>query len=771
MVNKTILGTSFDDFVDKQLSIRSKILSGEGSRDLEFNTYTTSRNAFLRLSSGVDIDIEKAKILGNPDWAGNNLAKSYVLQSGTVSGNSNPKLSDLKFGILGEKSAYTVGGTDDFGLRPMPGIQTFSIKSRGRWGSLREANINIKCFNRDQLSIVETLYMRPGYSILVEWGHTSFFNNESKLLNDNNISFFDFFNGNLTRRQIYDELLIKQEKYGGNYDAFIGPVANFNIITNPDGTYDCSMQVYSWGWIIDSLKVNNSQQEILSVNGNIVVDPNNISRLPFVPTSIYENTSVSPETLGKSKLESLLNSYNKTCNQTRFNDGKGHKIFITDIYKRDLDNDPLGNAISKEATPINVSDLSIFTSIPFKISSKGTDNNIDNSDMSSFISLGTLLSVISRNCLLYTISKETPIPVAVPKLDPIVNINFNTEENLCYSPSTHISVDPTVCMIKFWRGDTFKTFNVPDPKADADVVEKYLPEFKFKDRENTGKTMMIMVNINYILKILRGFEDSNRDIHLLSFLEKLMEGITLALGKLNEFYVLYDEPTNTVFINDKQFLGGKGTVSVINTTGLKSSVRSLKISSKLTNEIASTIAIGAQSSGVSVGVDASVLTEYNKGLTDRLVPTKKNYASSNDIKEEEEYKKSLKEDIRVKENISITLDNIYNKRVIILEDVDKCVSFYSDIANTLRAKSKNKATQIIPFMFDIKMDGISGIKYGQVFSIETSRLPRTYLNPDDITQPLICFLVTGVDHEIVNNTWLTTIVGQAAPLRGYKIKI
>jgi len=67
-------------------------------------------------------------------------------------------------------SAYRI--TDYQGHRPVAGITEFTVTSRDTWGMVFEVNIKIKCWSRDELDMLDRVYFKPGYSALLEWGHT-----------------------------------------------------------------------------------------------------------------------------------------------------------------------------------------------------------------------------------------------------------------------------------------------------------------------------------------------------------------------------------------------------------------------------------------------------------------------------------------------------------------------------------------------------------------------------------------------------------------------
>jgi hypothetical protein len=63
----------------------------------------------------------------------------------------------------------------------MPGLTSLSIKTGGKLGTLREATFEFTCYNKKQLDIMSALYMRLGFSVLVEWGHIPYINNTGQL--------------------------------------------------------------------------------------------------------------------------------------------------------------------------------------------------------------------------------------------------------------------------------------------------------------------------------------------------------------------------------------------------------------------------------------------------------------------------------------------------------------------------------------------------------------------------------------------------------------
>jgi len=217
-----------------------------------FYTNTVHKQCIIRMTSGVDVTDKK--ILEFGEDAGNELAKSYILEGGVLDKNQKQRSGFVKNkGTYGAKSTRS-NAADGFGIVPMPGIIDAEIRTKTAYGSLREAKINFVCHNRRQLEVLELLYMRPGMPILLEWGWSPFINNKGKITNDTpNIS-NDFFDGSKTIDTLNDDIRNKIEESAGNYDGFIGFCKNFEIASRSDGGYDCTTELIAMGEALESLK-------------------------------------------------------------------------------------------------------------------------------------------------------------------------------------------------------------------------------------------------------------------------------------------------------------------------------------------------------------------------------------------------------------------------------------------------------------------------------------------------------------------------------------
>jgi hypothetical protein len=178
----------------------------------------------------------------------------------------------LRSGIGTSTQAYSTkayGGVDHkFGMRPMPGITSVEIKSKSAYGSVREITVNFNCWDIRQLEDLELLYMRLGYTVLVEWGwNTSLKNDDGETsFNIPLDAYTGVLNGSLDKEGIYTT--IKRLSSTGNYDALYGKIQNYNWSARADGGYDCSVSIISLGEILQSLKVNfNASSTSVAISG------------------------------------------------------------------------------------------------------------------------------------------------------------------------------------------------------------------------------------------------------------------------------------------------------------------------------------------------------------------------------------------------------------------------------------------------------------------------------------------------------------------------
>jgi hypothetical protein len=307
-----IIGEKLPGYVIGQINQRqSSNLHGSGV-NTEFRTdnqlnVLNSNTSWIKLASGVSITSASRLIdigFSQTETEANlrlGLAKRNILYGGVASlvdveGRPFDKLHQRE-GFLPRNadSSYTYGS---YGFSPMPGIESADVKTLNR-GSIKKATVKLKANNKQQFAILDLLYMRLGYTVLLEWGNSLFIDNEygqktilrSTLIEDmffkkeNNGSYLD----------ILPDIEDKRAEYSANYDGMLGKVSNFNWTFNVDGSYDIELTIISLGDVIESLKTNLSVDsgtlKFLKEIGQTTPTTTNPDETPSEPDVLEENKS------------------------------------------------------------------------------------------------------------------------------------------------------------------------------------------------------------------------------------------------------------------------------------------------------------------------------------------------------------------------------------------------------------------------------------------------------------------------------------------------
>tara|TARA_R110001592_G_scaffold266709_1_gene532442 strand:- start:886 stop:4791 length:3906 start_codon:yes stop_codon:yes gene_type:complete len=263
----SIFKQTFPKFVTEQLTKREEILSsgidpltGKHTDDItrsnNFYTYTLNKQCIIRLSSGVNL-ADDFEINGA---TGKQLAQRNVLQGGVQWNDIDKKSGGIGKPIEGGGYDGAYGSTammsdakDGYGIVPMPGVVDAQIRTKSAYGSLREGKVKFVCHNKRQLEMLEILYMRPGYHLLLEWQWSPYIENDGTANYDLNFN-SNFFEDETTMLSLEKEILKKKKDTGGNYDALIGYCKNFNYSVRPDGGFDCTTEIIAKGEVLESIK-------------------------------------------------------------------------------------------------------------------------------------------------------------------------------------------------------------------------------------------------------------------------------------------------------------------------------------------------------------------------------------------------------------------------------------------------------------------------------------------------------------------------------------
>ena len=442
-----IIGSNPEDWALNQIKLRQQLL-GSPTRDSELLSWINNKTAFIRVASsvalqeGVVVEAQNAagqlvrreinkstELTGTPNFAGRELAKQYVLFNGTVGlREENDKLiAQQKFGLTNNASiinnfAYGFGGISQ-GIVPMSGVESLSINTYNR-GALRKAELKIKAYNRQQFAIIDALYMRPGYTILIEWGHTIYYtgtleNPKYKKAEFNTPAFKNLFRASQNSKTITQDTLLKdvrehRKATDGNYDGFYGKVTNFSWTYNTDGSYNITISAISLGDVIESLNIN----RIASTN---------------ITTGTSKNTLEKTNSLIANKDKSQLNKdlyeiYNYLVNNLG-SQGTSKPVFQNSNNQIRSFNTSYFNSFANNLQRAAAANSSIIFD-DYELVAINSKVNINSGDKTSsstnypfmYIKLRTLLDIIQSKLLIYD-DNFTPL------------ISFDLESNnYCYIP-------------------------------------------------------------------------------------------------------------------------------------------------------------------------------------------------------------------------------------------------------------------------------------------------------------------------------------------------
>lgn len=698
----SIIGGPLDPDVLKQLERRESVYTKRDGRTADQLLYLNSKTGWVKLSSSVNVEQSSA------------LAKNNVLFGGSYREGSTKPKSGINFNGISTKTAYN--RYESIGFRPMPGITGFRIDSKNRFGTLREASIDFQVWSVEQLTEVEQLYLRPGFSVIVEWGHSLYLDNKGRVQKTAPRTVSDYFTGNQSKQKVIQKIKELKKESNQNYDAIFGFIKNFSWSYRTDGGYDCKLTVISSGELIESVKVALNPNQ----SGDNTEDSGNIEKEP-------------------SKLKTPLHNFLQTINSTPIGGSIQDRLNppIDENLEQELESSVTNSApvlydrYKKETGNEKLKVLRVGLNGDQKSNSKDKTGT-KQKDKIRYIRIKDLLALINVSFLLEDEEGEK-----------LFKFNLEEDKSVFLTFPDHIALDPKIAVLP-------KVTQFKDAKLKYEMSDRA----KTEGERGDSSILNIYLSINYILGTLDSVVGmAANSATVLSFVEGLLNGLTDTLGNINEFGLHYEEEEFMYYVVDRRLTPNESDVkkSLLNVTGLKSTVTNISLSSKLSPNIASMIAISAQASNTDVGEDVENMFRWNEGLEDRIVK-ERNVKTGEDL--ETKKKRILANVIQLARGITIFNSfKSYNK-----DTFDGLRTVHRDVMQFLVRKYNNSvnnagAAGIIPFDLDITLDGIGGVKIGQAFTINEGILPSKY-------NGVVGFLITGVSHVVQNNKWNTDLKAQ-----------
>lgn len=730
----SIFGGTFKPFVIRQLKARQALMAHglntpNNQRSLNVQLYTSAKTSWVKMSSFVNYSPKPGEI---PE--SDALARKYVLLGGTLWDNpAEPLKPELKFGVDNGKSAYS--SKDGLGHKLMPGIESISVNNEGAYGSLRSATIIYKCWTKQQLDDLEILYMRVGYPVLLEWGWSMYLDTSktgdsdytrksdkgdldvsatdlnsyiTKPIKSWDSSTINPFDSNKTLETLYDDIERLNFKYNGNYDGLVGIVKNFSYKIEVDGSYTCTTNLISMGDALASIKMNRA-------NTDNNTEDDNVEGYKTGFTALMSRLTVGVTTTGQG------------ANQSR-------TIKLSDF-------------VAPES-------ISTIPGIDAKtiVLSKFANNPYDSTTAPTYIQLSFLIALINANFNTYLDGN----PLVNIEL-PIYNREFNSGNGLCLASIDSVSIDPSVCIIKnkdaSWITENPEGY-YPKELKDAGV---YMQEFLIRDEasaaHNLGQIGNVYVCIQYVTKVFNDVMSSKAsgEVGIYEFLKKVLDGVSYALGSINDFDV-YVTDSKAVII-DKNYTelpskSKKDSKFELNIFGIDSVVRDFKITSKIFESQAYQMGIAAGGQMNVGGVNTSTQNYFNRGLKNRLYTTISE--TPNQGTGTTEFDRKVEEARNVL-NLTKYLNDFLERSTYPATEgsIPSANTHLKQVLLTVNNDVNYRA--VIPISVEVTLDGIAGIAIGEVFRLNTNMLPKDYDNKN------IGFIVSSLKHTIANSQWLTTM--------------
>lgn len=751
----SIFKETFQDFVYNQLKIREAAINQKSGRLLgapkvegknlknskdiflqtgAFYTSTTSKQCTIRMSSGANLKSEN-DLLDNNDLKKENLyeeglAIRYMLEGGIPAKDvdfkgynksdvkKTPEIKVIPRGrgtrqfTKGKGSDYGSAygdpyirsdAKDGYGIVPMPGIIDAEIRTKTAYGSLRDAKINFVCHNRRQLDILETLYMRPGMPILLEWGWSPYINNDGKI--DNYFPYlWEWFNKDQTINEINNIIHQRIKISGGNYDGFVGFVKNFEIISRPDGGFDCTTELAAMGEVLEGIKgksdgftikkdledveVDNLEfylkalRDFSETRGGLINSPLNVD-IQLTKNIIGIQNNIIPLLTNKS-----LNSNDESFfEQTLEGVQKEDETLFENINVRKKYFDEVGN-IEKILDKYLLYKGEVLTTL----GNEAYTGEIDFfTKSSSHYIKWELLALILNSLVIDTYQEgaKKPSPLTevrwvdevTPSTGPKQPLQYskykfkndqfvtftrskeggNKEVTSNFSDLLDMSIDPTICLLPH------QLLSLKIDKTDEANEDLVFDVNKLPSNRNIKD---IFINLDYLIKLYERTryknEEINEDFNLFTYLQTIWEkDINNACAGTHEFIIHTEKIRgNVIRIVDMQRSSlTPDKLYEFKTHGDESIVRDFNYNTTIDSKLSSTISIAAQSPSSISDLDAISFAAFNRNIEYRFFKEKiieNSKIEENRSRKEKKYNQDL-------QNIQTQLGYLYDYKIDLLK--------------------------------------------------------------------------------------------------------
>jgi lysozyme len=700
----SIIGGPLDSTVLEQLKQRKKLLDKK-NRNYSDLVVLNSSTAWIRLMSSIDVlDESTGKYTSD-------LAKKYIMQGGTLSNGRRKEGFNYSGKKLLDNASYELAPVE--GFVPMPGIDAFVVQSKNQFGTLRVGTVEFKASSIQQLSELERIFLRPGFTVLLEWGHSVFLDNSGNMVNSfSGISPDEFFTLN-DKATVIEKIAKAKKDSSHNYDAIFAFVKNFSWSFSSYGQYDCKIDLVSIGEVVESLQA--------------IVDPGSTAfgndDISTENTSLSQNTTplhqflYSIKTVGSNGFFESNTAQAQKLNIVKQSIGPGYDIKYYRFTKSDVTSPSAG----------------LFQSSPFY----------------TYVPLYLILATINETmCLKDSNGNIITFYTGDLPAAPLLSTPGQVKTPFVTFP-WHFILDPNIGFL-------------PKQNAEAEVGFKFASQGF--DLVNMNDITNICINVDHAIGILDSVctQPEITDQVILNFLKSLLVSVQDAAGQINEFDFYYAEDEFRFYIVDRNVTPSAHIDSTIDVAGLGSTVESLQLSSRMTSKISSQVASSAQVAGTDAGDELLAMQKWNYGLQDRIISTRNlkiTEAPDSNVFSEDTEQLQISKIVNYVNNLEIKFGETWTIRNNTVEDITGLKALHRRLMTVVvknqSLEGGNPPPGLIPLNLDLRMLGIGSIKVGQAFHIPDVMLPASYRSTS--LGPKISFMVFDPTHTISNGRWVTNL--------------
>ena len=712
----------------------------------------------------------------------NLLARSNILTGGTVSYNyreSDGKLvkTQRRDVSLNEKESIYGGGssitsTVDRGFTPMMGITGLKVKSKSTYGSLREIELDIIAHNQTQLSVLENLYFRPGFDMLIEFGNAAYLDEKGEIRSFPFGNSSNFLRG-ADKQGILDKIKRDREKSGYNYDGVISKVINFSWDLNPEGSYDCTLKLITSGEVMESISAVKHDTKTSgarkALNGDDTKSDLLLNVFKACKALVFSDSQEkTQENINKQSHAEALGEYitdSKTAEEYK-EDKKRIKALapitvesVAETYGLE-ESDIKNNIVISNYRNRIKSDYDDEGNEKITTYLKGFDTYISLAGLAIFLNK----LIVDKHTGAKAISKFNTDPSRAKWVNFVGNISNDPYK--CGKPLDIRTAEAWLYRdVRMYGYDESSPQLTKSNKAPGECL-RALKKFSkaYEDTFSIDSPYFLFISFNELIKIQRSFIESTKNNpdntnSIFSFYKKVLDTVSSSFAGTTKLDLHLDPTIQRWVIVDRNLyepVVDKKDMPVLNLVGKSSIVTNFSLNSKISSKLASALSIAA-SGGGSAAVEG--LFQYNKGLADR-------YDRVPDYDIEQAYERSSQKSADSDElkEARATIVEAYREYLKSTSDEDAFSSISSDhkfYSNYARTKSKELTSSktgkprsydgLIPIDLSFTMDGMSGFKPGEAFVIGGKVLPSRY-------EGSVGFVITKVEHTIdTDNRWETDI--------------